>query len=271
MKIRCEAFTDVGKCRNVNDDSIYMDGIAFSEQDFKSYREDVEDKTYHIFAVFDGICGCGYGALASGRACERLKEIQEILNARDQMLSYPENPATDSLSKLAYAIMDDLNETVIRAGKEVGTEIGTTVTMIISHKDGEACFINIGDSPGFFIKNREGFFGGKNLMPLGIMHTLAEMKRQEGRRPQRADEHVLIYYLGRENLLGSEMAAETIELFRFKDAGEILLVSDGVTGELKERAFKKRPKDMSYLDMVYDQLKRTPMADNASALYLIHY
>ena len=80
LVVKVYGASDIGKYRQENQDSFYLDGKYMHQfQANDSYKLEEKATTPQLYAVFDGLGGEEGGAVSSKIACETMKEFQNKL------------------------------------------------------------------------------------------------------------------------------------------------------------------------------------------------
>ena len=199
MRITAYAATDVGRHREVNEDSLYS-GTT-------------------VFAVADGMGGHVAGEVASKKALEPIEALNGV--AFDEARA-----ATDALRT---AIEEANRQVVQKAEAEPNLAgMGTTLTAVLI-RDDRMHLAHVGDSRAYLLR------GGEAIDQLTTDHTLVEQLVQEGRlsrdeianHPQRS---VITRAIGVE----PQVEVDTLPPLVLQPGDQILLCSDGLTGPVSD-------------------------------------
>lgn len=194
--------TDVGRVRDINEDSICHKSFEKAE----------------LLAVADGMGGHSAGDVASSTALEKLQE---------GVTGAVESGRTDTQSVLAEGI-ERANDAVLSttADRDPETNMGTTlVTAFV--ENGEAVFGNVGDSRAYRITTdrMEQITTDQSLVQ-ELIEQGAISEDEARTHPQR---HVLSQALGTDESVDPDFYQASVE-----DA-TLLLCSDGLPEELRDR------------------------------------
>lgn len=176
-----------------------------------------EDFPWIFYSIFDGIGGASYGEVASGIAAGTAKKNlyrEKYINPAD---------IESSLNRL----FRDMNDEVVYTAKELAAnQMGTTMVSLFFF-NGKVWVSNLGDSPGYLLRN------GK-LRKLTKEHTDAKMMEMTGilgRKPG------LTQYLG----MDSEQVRirPSITSLSLQHYDRLLICSDGLTDMVPENQIWK--------------------------------
>jgi PPM family protein phosphatase len=196
MKIKAYGKTDVGRKRQINQDSILVNA------------------RHNIYAVADGMGGHKGGEVASAMAVETL---QEVLSQGDNNIS------PETRLELAYKLANDrIYETSHKAANKDLEGMGTTLVTFYAaqHK----IFIsNVGDSRAYLF--RDGL-----IWQITEDHSLVQEQIRAGLiNPENSEEMVGKNVITRS--VGYDQVVKADVMFRTYTKGDIyLLCSDGLTG-----------------------------------------
>jgi len=202
MQVRAEGVSDIGRCRNSNEDS-------FSIDDGQSF-----------YVVADGVGGQPAGEIASRLVAEQLPEIlaksvsETTRDARDLL--------DQSVREVNKALHDAASENPAWRG------MSTTVVAAWCQPDG-VIIANVGDSRAYLVRDQQ-------IEQLSEDHTvLAEQQREglsvEGSSSRMA--HVLTRCLGLEDDIEVAIGALPVG-----PGDRILLCSDGLTDSLSDEVIR---------------------------------
>lgn len=197
--VRYAAKTDIGKLREINEDTFL-----------------VEDK---IFAVADGMGGHRAGEVASSMAIDILKK---------RAGEFEEGDTPQRIQKMLKEALDEVNDAIVKKGETQGDYLGMGTTLTAFHISERRIFlVHIGDSRAYLIRN------GK-ITQLTQDHTLvADMVGKGEISEEEARIHPLKNILVR--ALGTDIKAEVDLLSEEVQPGDrILLCSDGLSSMLRD-------------------------------------
>jgi len=202
--LRYAAGSDVGRRRQINEDSLYASS--------------------RLLAVADGIGGQPHGEVASATAVDVLRELDVDLRRMD--LTGVDLAAT--LAGVVKSIDQRLTEVASNEPATVG--MGTTLTALMF--DGvEFAAAHVGDSRGYLL--REG-----GLRRLTRDHTLVQALVEDGRvAAEDADSHPRRSLLMKA-LQTTGSSDPDIWTFKAKPGDRYLLCSDGLTGPVTEATMR---------------------------------
>lgn len=154
LLIKSAALSDIGRCREKNEDSFYLCGVINEVGEPHRACSDDTPRESYLFAVCDGIGGQAYGERASNIAVNMLSEYADSFNVR------------------AEEYFEAANKRICSEIRACGSRMGTTFAGLWV-KDGVAGAYNIGDSRVYLLRN------GK-LLRLSKDHTQAELMCEQG-------------------------------------------------------------------------------------------
>lgn len=212
--IRYAARTDVGRQRELNEDSVFV--------------------SPHVFVVADGLGGHKGGEVASALAIETISPLAELT-------------PSESAGQLSAAIFS-ANRTILgRARSDAAVAgMGTTITAVVI--DGpKAHLAHVGDSRAYLIRH-----GG--IEQLTEDHTMVGRLVREGRlSPEEAERHpqrsMLTRALGSESSV--RVDESQIPLLA---GDRLLLCSDGLTNMLSDAEIGQHVRDGKDLQEICDAL-----------------
>lgn len=197
--VRYAAKTDIGKLREINEDTFL-----------------VEDK---IFAVADGMGGHRAGEVASSMAIDILKK---------RAGEFEEGDTPQRIQKMLKEALDEVNDAIVKRGETQGDYLGMGTTLTAFHISERRIFlVHIGDSRAYLIRKEK-------ITQLTQDHTLvADMVGKGEISEEEARIHPLKNILVR--ALGTDVKAEADLLSEEVQPGDrILLCSDGLSSMLRD-------------------------------------
>ncbi len=215
MKIEASIVSDIGLCRQNNEDNFYMNGFYRDKVEINHIQhETIYDQKDFLCAVFDGMGGEKNGEIASLNAAEILKKYQraKFRQISDQYIM--------EANKKVCEIMKELN---------IG-RMGSTLAVAKIHKN-QMSICNVGDSPIYLFRDSV-------LEQLSVNHNEAQslfdmgmMTREELKTSKR--KHRLTQHLG---IFEDEMIIEPYiqENIQLLNNDFILLCSDGLTDMVED-------------------------------------
>lgn len=202
MRIRAEGLTDIGKHRQNNEDSLFIDAEQL------------------LYIVADGVGGQPAGEVASRLVSERFAEVVAGLSS---------NPTPDSCELLSRAVLE-VNRILIEATSNKPQWRGMSTTLVAAwYRSGAINIVNVGDSRAYLIREQ-------NIEQLSEDHTvLAEQQRNgiAGDELSTGMAHVLTRCIG----LEAEVEA-CVGSMPVRNGDRILLCSDGLTDSLSEEVIR---------------------------------
>lgn len=207
--------TDTGSRKSNQDNFIIDTCLSYTGQNCENAGAlTCKANEMYLAAVCDGVGGACYGDIASKTA---VQDINSFLKMNRSSRTLPET--------LIRKLLDQLNTTIVRLGKEKG-KMATTLSFLL-WRNGFYYAVNIGDSPIYLLRH-------KKLQRLSTPHTRAELNKLSGIPLTATDLNTLMNYLGREETCGSQMAA--IRYGKLQEGDTFLLCTDGVSKRLDEHA-----------------------------------
>ncbi|MBN1335692.1 MAG: Stp1/IreP family PP2C-type Ser/Thr phosphatase [Deltaproteobacteria bacterium] len=200
------AISDVGLCRDLNEDS-----WAWTRLD---------DGT-HLFVVADGMGGHASGEVASALAARTLCRI-----ARERIQGNGVR-AVEAFENILDEAFQIANNTVKDLAERRGNDMGTTLVALLIIGERNALIANVGDSRGYLLRD-------KVLHQITHDHSLvARMVEQNRITPEEARNHphsnILLRTVGTERNVEIDIFSVEIEA-----NDRILLCSDGLWGEVED-------------------------------------
>ena len=189
MKITVGSKTDVGRARDMNQDSLLVDEP--------------------IFVVADGMGGHLAGDVASRTAIEKITEMSRSKS--------PEEPGA------LQSYVSEANRAIWQKGKADPNLAGMGTTCTLIYLDGGVAHIaHVGDSRAYLLRNGE-------LTQLTEDHTLVERMVQEGRlrredAPKHPQRSIITRALGVDQTVDVDVLDEKLQ-----DGDRLLICSDGLS------------------------------------------
>lgn len=206
MKIKAYGKTDVGRKRQINQDSILVNA------------------RHHIYAVADGMGGHKGGEVASAMAVETLQEVLSEYTSQDI-------PIESRLEKAYQLANDRIYESSHKVGNKDLEGMGTTLVTcyVTQHK---IYISNVGDSRAYLFRD------GK-VWQVTEDHSLVQEQIRAGLiNPEHSEEIVGKNVITRS--VGYDPQVKVDIIFRKYTRGDVfLLCSDGLTGMLSNTDIAK--------------------------------
>lgn len=203
VNCKCAGRTDVGKVRQGNEDSLFI------------------DEERGVFIVADGMGGHVAGEVAS--------QIVTVTVGPGMARAVEEGLTSQALEKRGLELIERANRAIMeRADDEPEKRgMGTTLTMLTLMNSGEYLFQQVGDSRGYLLRDGE-------LHQITRDHTVVQQQVDRGAlTPEQAREHPLSHILTR--ALGTESNVQADSFRSVTRPGDIfLLCSDGLSGMLPD-------------------------------------
>ncbi|MCK5072655.1 MAG: Stp1/IreP family PP2C-type Ser/Thr phosphatase [Bacteriovoracaceae bacterium] len=198
MPLLCTGLTDVGKTRQTNQDSIYL------------------NKSKRIFVIADGMGGHNGGDIASNLAAKHIPEY--ILK------NFEENPINVSLESIKHA------NDIIKMESDKNPELdGMGTTVISFFFKGQTLYIaNVGDSRGYLVNKNKIYLLSKDHSLIQEKINLGLYTRQEAFKDPR--KNILVRAVGFEEDV-------QVDVFTYKVLKNDLFVicSDGLYNKINEK------------------------------------
>lgn len=248
-EVRYAVCTHIGT-RKINQDNLMLDGIhIYDGNDFDdSGIINCVKNEIHIAAVCDGVSNASSGELASKAVAQALRHLVKQYRNSDIL---PE--------RLIEEFLDQVNEKIISLGKKIG-RTATTVSFVL-WKDNQYYAVNIGDSPIYLLRKRK-------LQLLSNPHTLYRTKIMEGEEVSIRDKHILMNYVGKENVAGSQIYSYRHGYIEEGDT--FLICTDGITNAIPEdriRRYLRKKEDVTINDFK-KLISKNQSSDNYTAIVL---
>jgi serine/threonine protein phosphatase PrpC len=210
--MRAAARTDLGRCREINEDSVLF------------------DPALGLLIVADGMGGHLAGEVASALAVETIAAyLREALAERNG------GPGPDDIPSLLTGGVERAHEAILaKAAGEASLEgMGTTVVLAFS-QPGALHIAHVGDSRAYMLEARNS-----SLRQLTRDHSLVAQMVDAGQiTPKEARSHRLRNYLMRS--LGSKGALDVdVEAGPWGRGDCLLLCSDGLTSMVDDHGIEK--------------------------------
>ena len=202
MRIRAEGLTDIGKHRDNNEDSLFI------------------DKEQSLYIVADGVGGQPAGEVASRMVAEKFPSV---------LVGIRKNGTPDSCELLDKAVRQ-VNHLLMAAAADKPEWQGMSTTLVAAWcRSSKINIVNVGDSRAYLIREQ-------NIEQLSEDHTvLAEQQRLGLAEEEQSSgmAHVLTRCIG----LDTEVEA-CVGSIPARNGDRILLCSDGLTDSLSEEVIR---------------------------------
>lgn len=206
--------TDVGRLRQLNEDSLLSLELGFSNRS--------KDYTVNLFIIADGMGGHENGEVASGLLVHTMtwNVYQSLL--RDDM----PGGSLDDLETWLVEVVKAGNRQVYERAQQTGSDMGTTVVaaLFVDHR---AMIAHVGDSRAYHL-------GTTGIRQLTIDHSLVErlvaageITRQQARHHPHA--HVIIRTIGDEPTVEVDVTHQQLA-----QGDSLVLCSDGLSGMIND-------------------------------------
>lgn len=220
------SFACISSTGNVRDHN--EDNFCFFGNYLKSDHGDSQLFIHHcstderpFVCVFDGMGGERFGEIASFISAKYFAETIDHIDCSE-----------DSI----YQLFNDLNKIILHICETNNLySIGTTAT-VLNFENDEAWFSNLGDSPGFIIRD-------DSIIEVCEMHTDEKIYGDiEGRKPK------LTQYLGLKS--DYEILEPSIRSVRVCTNDTLLICSDGLTDTVDKEEIKKIVNELPLEDAI---------------------
>ncbi len=198
--------SDVGRVRELNEDNWHWEPL---------------DGDVALYAVADGMGGHDRGEVASAIA------VEYLFKSASERLAGVKSRDVPTLRKMLRDAMQTANRSVVSAGEEQDSNMGTTLVSAMTFGSGDALVANVGDSRAYLLRESK-------LHPISRDHSLVAYLVQLGElTAEEARNHPSGNILVRS--IGSVPEVE-IDLYHLEVQGgdRLMLCSDGLWGELSD-------------------------------------
>lgn len=236
--------------RTLNQDNFMVDTVScYNGEDCEQMGSLLcRSEEIHVAAVCDGVGGANHGELAAKAAIQAVIHFVEAYPRRDVL---PD--------RLLEELLDQINEKILQLGKKIGR---TATTLALFLWQGNRYYaVNIGDSPIYFLRK------GK-MKRISTPHTKAELHMMLQKPLQKSDWNTLTQFLGKEGVLGSQMAAFCYGKLQKGDT--FLICSDGIPKKIEESRLKKilAKKEEKCVPAMFKIVEKSQNCDNCTAIIL---
>lgn len=214
--IKAYGASNIGKVRQENQDSFYMDGKYSHQKDQNDSFELTESaEKAQVYAVFDGLGGEEGGEVSSRTACGVMERFQEKLAAA----------STDDLEEVYNSFATEANKKICRELRSYLYPRGGTTFVSVQLSDDVIHPFYLGDSRIYL-----GF--EDSLYLLSDDHTVAMEKVRNGQMTieeavRSQENHMLTKFLGDNPGLGP-VKVSACAFIKMEPGMVILLCSDGL-------------------------------------------
>ena len=152
--------SDVGRVRELNEDNWFWDPL---------------DEDLVLYAVADGMGGHDRGEVASQVAVDTL-----FTAARAGLEKLPSREVP-ALRDLIREAMQQANRAVVAQGEANDSNMGTTLTCALVHKDTDAIVANVGDSRAYLLREGKLKAVSQDHSLVAYLVQLGELTAEEAR------------------------------------------------------------------------------------------
>ena len=197
--------SDVGRVRELNEDNWYW--------------ESVDDDTV-LYAVADGMGGHDRGEVASQIA------VDTFFSAAKEGLGTLTDHEVSTLREMLRGAVQTANRAVVTAGEENDSNMGTTLTCGLLHKQ-DAVLANVGDSRAYLLRDGKLRVISQDHSLVAYLVQLGELTAEEARTHPSGN--ILVRSIG-------SMPEVEVDVYHVAvQAGDrLMLCSDGLWGELPD-------------------------------------
>lgn len=221
LVIKAYGASNIGKVRQENQDSFYMNGVyAHRANENDSFELTESADKPQVYAVFDGLGGEEGGELSSRTACEVMGTFQEKLT----------EATTEDMLEVYCDFATVANRKICKALGSVYYPKGGTTFVSVQLSNGVIHPFYLGDSRIYFgYKDKEN---NEMFYILSQDHTVAMEKVKKGEMkiedvPGSRENHMLTKFLGDNPFLGYVKASDCAYI-KMEPGMVILLCSDGL-------------------------------------------
>lgn len=244
--------TDIGIKKKTNQDSILIKAVAKNE------------KEVLLAVLCDGMGGMDKGEVASASMVRDFSEwLTDIYIKQDGW-------DIETIKEQWIGLMEGCNRRLIQYGQESGIQLGTTVTALLVHSEGDYLIGHIGDTRVYHVTDQ--------MDQLTEDHTFVarEIKRGNMTPEQAKTDHrrnVLLQCVGVNSTIEPQFVEGTI-----KNGEAFLLCSDGLRhqcadsellGYLSPARFRTKDEIKKALVEVVELNKQRQETDNISVIYVL--
>jgi PPM family protein phosphatase len=204
------ALTDVGLCRDLNEDTWGWTEIG---------------PDMHLYVVGDGMGGHDSGEIASELA------VRTICKAARERIDDNQDITPEVLENILDEAFQLANNTVKESAERRGNDMGTTLVALLSVKDQPALLANVGDSRGYLLRDKVLHQVTRDHSLVARMVEQSRITQDEARNHPHSN--ILLRTVGTERNVEIDIFSIAIE-----KGDRILLCSDGLWGEVEDGAIE---------------------------------
>lgn len=214
--VKAYGASNIGKVRQENQDSFYMDGKYMHQQNQNdTFKMELSASIPQVYAVFDGLGGEEGGEVSSRTACSVMSAYQGKIAAA----------TSDNLEEVYTAFATEANKKICRELRSYLYPRGGTTFVSVQLSDGVIHPFYLGDSRIYLAFE-------DSLYLLSDDHTVAMEKVRNGQMTieeaiQSPENHMLTNFLGDTPSLGTVKPAACAYI-KMEAGMSILLCSDGL-------------------------------------------
>ncbi len=211
-----EAYTNVGRVRDNNEDNYYVNGRYLENADLEDYFIIDIPTQKGVFGVFDGMGGQSNGEFASYTAAKTLSAYQhDLLKNSDECIE-------DYVKNANLSICDEMQ----RTHSKIGTTMGVAVI-----NENKLKIYNIGDTRVYYIRDGKIYQVSKDHTVVNQLVEAGLMTREQAANDERKNQ--LSQHLGimPEEMIIQPFISEEIE---WGEDDVLLICSDGITDVMSD-------------------------------------
>lgn len=249
MEFEFVALTDVGRVKNVNEDSCYIQ---------------VEETIYGdacLAMVCDGVGGLEYGDRASRFVVNKLSRwFKRFACNRDLELA--------QITEQVNEVIEEANHELVMMGRDAGTRLGTTVSAIF-FIHGRYYVFHVGDTRIYQFENR--------MKCLTFDHTVAAAKIRNGQMTEEEAakndvKHVLLQCIGADDVLeiqNAEGMYQTGDVYFLCSDGQYNKLNIGEIEDILEEMQGFDQEEMQKMaETLIEEVKHRGETDNITTVFL---
>ncbi|MGI6721794.1 MAG: Stp1/IreP family PP2C-type Ser/Thr phosphatase [Anaerovoracaceae bacterium] len=211
----------------------------------------------HVYMVADGVGGNTAGELASSTAVSYVADFVRN-NPLDEVVNVEE------LGKILHICLQGVNETIIKLTRDHPEFTGMATTLVLCYIRGKtAYFVNVGDSRAYIQRGSTLFQITEDHSYVNTLVKLGVITRDEARGHRKGN--VITKAMGAGDQVEADFYQTGIE-----DGDILLLCTDGLYGELKEKYVSDMIRDNSDMqvlaDLLVDKANEAGGKDNITAV-----
>jgi len=198
--------SDVGRVRELNEDNWHWEPL---------------DGDVALYAVADGMGGHDRGEVASAIA------VEYLFKSASERLAGVTSRDVPTLREMLRDAMQTANRSVVSAGEEQDSNMGTTLVSAMTFGSGDALVANVGDSRAYLLREAKLYPISRDHSLVAYLVQLGELTAEEARNHPSGN--ILVRSIG-------SVPEVEIDLYHLEIQGgdRLMLCSDGLWGELSD-------------------------------------